>query len=104
MENRISPFLKYFSHFFHQGIAKNLEKPSIYSESLRPSGDGGAYFNDYMNWRQIEEFEELVWKSPAARIAGQLMGSATTSVAICPHNSTRIRATRVNMTPGKMQR
>ena len=64
-----------------QGIAKNLAKPSTYSESLKsPSGGGGggAYFNDYMNWREIEEFEELVWKSPAARIAGQLMGSATT--------------------------
>ena len=67
-----------------QGIEKNLEKPSIYSESLKSldgdgdGGRGGAYFNDYMNWRQIEEFEELVWKSPAARIAGQLMGSSTT--------------------------
>ena len=67
---------------FPQGIAKNLEKPSIHSESLKSpvgGGDGdGAYFNDYMNWRQIEEFEELVWKSPAARIAGQLMGSSAT--------------------------
>ena len=55
-----------------------MKRPSIYSESLKPAGGGGAYFNDYMNWRQIEEFADLVWKSPAASIAAQLMGSATT--------------------------
>ena len=56
-----------------------MKRPSIYSESLKSAGGGGgAYFNDYMNWRQIEEFEDLVWKSPAASIAAQLMGSDTT--------------------------
>ena len=60
---------------FFQGIAKNLENPSLYSESLKGEGGNGAYFNDYMNWREIDEFAALVWKSPAARIAARLMGS-----------------------------
>ena len=66
--------LMYIYDAFFQGIAKNLENPSLCSESLRDGG-GGAYFNDYMNWREIDEFAALVWKSPAARIAGRLMGS-----------------------------
>ena len=58
------------------GIKKNLAKPSIYSEKLRVSENEGAYFNDYFNWREIEEFSNLVQNSPMAETAGQLMKSS----------------------------
>lgn len=54
------------------GIAKNLRNPSQYSESLVAAGGSGAYFNDYCNWRSIEEFRDYVYNSPAKEIAGRL--------------------------------
>lgn len=58
------------------GIERNLQAPSPFGESLR-DGDGGAFFNDYCNWRRIPEFEAFVFHSPAAEIAARLMRSRT---------------------------
>ncbi|XP_067119336.1 probable phytanoyl-CoA dioxygenase [Centruroides vittatus] len=57
------------------GIEKNLLEPSKFSESLKGEGDPGNYFNDYCNWTKIPEFEDYVFNSPAAEIAGILMES-----------------------------
>ena len=57
------------------GIEKNKESPSKYSENLRAAGGPGYYFNDYCNWQNIEEFNDFVYNSPAAGIAGRLMQS-----------------------------
>ena len=35
----------------------------------------GVYFNDYFNWKNIPQFTKLVFESPAAHIASQLMES-----------------------------
>ena len=35
----------------------------------------GVYFNDYFNWKNIPQFTKLVFESPAAHIASQLMDS-----------------------------
>ncbi len=45
------------------GIAKNVESPSIFGEKLRANPTEGSYFNDYCNWRQIEEFRDYVARS-----------------------------------------
>ncbi|XP_076031766.1 uncharacterized protein LOC143019692 [Oratosquilla oratoria] len=52
-----------------RGIAKNLAKPSQYSEALRVKEGEGAYFNDYCNWSWIEEFSDYIFNSPAATVA-----------------------------------
>ena len=36
----------------------------------------GHYFNDYCNWRTIPEFRDFAFNSPAAEIAGRMMGSS----------------------------
>jgi len=54
-----------------QGVHKNLEKPSQFHEFLGPHGS--RFFNDYCNWRQIEEYADYVHNSPAAAVAAQLM-------------------------------
>ena len=57
-----------------KGIAKNLAHPSKVGERLATAGSSQSfYFNDYFNWRQIPEFREFVYKSPAGEIAGKLM-------------------------------
>ncbi|XP_013378910.1 uncharacterized protein LOC106150576 [Lingula anatina] len=57
------------------GIEKNLARSSQYSERLQAPGGTGYFFNDYFNWREIEEFKDYVYNSPAAEIAGTLMQS-----------------------------
>ena len=59
----------------HQGIEKNFSNPSKYCDWLVGQNGKGVYFNDYMNWRKISEFEKFVLHSPAAKIAGFLMQS-----------------------------
>jgi ectoine hydroxylase-related dioxygenase (phytanoyl-CoA dioxygenase family) len=36
---------------------------------------GGVYFNDYCNCKKIPEFQEYIYNSPAAELAGTLMCS-----------------------------
>jgi len=56
------------------GIDKVLVNPSQYGERLTddPDGTTGAYFNDYCNWTRIDEFQDYVYNSPAAGIAGKM--------------------------------
>ena len=62
-----------------RGIAANHKNPSEMSEWLQSEVSETFYFNDFFNWRKIPEFEEFVFKSPAAEIAGKLMKSEVTS-------------------------
>ena len=56
------------------GIAKNQRSPSKLSERITTARSAQSfYFNDYLSWRQIPEFREFVYKSPAGEIAGKLM-------------------------------
>lgn len=69
------------------GIAKNQANPSKFSERLTTEGSTRSfYFNDYFNWRQIPEFREFVYKSPAGEIAGKLMEA---EVCFCPAQGKR---------------
>lgn len=59
-----------------RGVAANMAKPGPYAaENLKP-GEGGRFFDDYCNWSRIPEFEEVIRRSPAARVAAGLMGSS----------------------------
>ena len=58
------------------GIEKNLQNPSRFAEKLKSEDGNGHYFNDYFNWFDIKEFQDIVRLSPAAEIAGQLMNTS----------------------------
>ena len=47
---------------------------SVQTFLFQTDGNTGTYFNDYCNWKKIPEFREFVEHSPAAEIAGSLMG------------------------------
>jgi len=55
------------------GVERNMAAPSadvrIYDSPT------GRHFGDYCNWDRIPEYRDFVFKSPAAQIAGELMGS-----------------------------
>ncbi|MDX1687203.1 MAG: phytanoyl-CoA dioxygenase family protein [Candidatus Promineifilaceae bacterium] len=57
------------------GIERNLAAPSEHAESLSTEESAARFFSDYCNWRDIPEFREFVYHSPAAEIVARLMGS-----------------------------
>ena len=58
------------------GVERNLRSPSEYaSENAVTEQDGGRFFDDYVNWSRIPEYEDLVRNSPAAKIAANAMQS-----------------------------
>ena len=46
------------------------------SENDVPDGEG-RFFDDYVNWRRIPEYESVARESPAAQIAAEVMCSST---------------------------
>lgn len=57
------------------GIERNLREPGTYAAENTKPGEDGRFFDDYCNWNRIPEFEEIIFKSPAAAAAGALMRS-----------------------------
>jgi ectoine hydroxylase-related dioxygenase (phytanoyl-CoA dioxygenase family) len=45
------------------------------AKEYTPKGSAGRFFGDYCNWRRIPEYEDFLRHSPAASIAGTLMGA-----------------------------
>lgn len=58
-----------------RGIDRNLAEPSPRALVASRPDDPGRFFEDFCNWDRIPEYEEFVRISPAAEIAGRLMGS-----------------------------
>ena len=58
-----------------QGLDFNIAHPGPYHREYTQAGQPGHFFGDYCNWQRIREYEEFARHSPAADIAGALMGS-----------------------------
>jgi ectoine hydroxylase-related dioxygenase (phytanoyl-CoA dioxygenase family) len=58
-----------------QGIERNMATPSDLASSASRPEDPGYFIEDFCNWQRIEEYKHFVFESPAARAAGELMGS-----------------------------
>lgn len=56
-----------------RGIRRNLDNPSPFFRDHTPAGSPGRYVFDFWSWPTVPEFEDLIFNSPAAGIAGQLM-------------------------------
>ncbi len=59
------------------GLERNLAAPEAYAFPCEsnPSGAPGRFFDSYCNWHRIPEYRDFVLGSPAAALAGQLMGA-----------------------------
>lgn len=55
------------------GVARNMAHPSQYASENAVSE--GRFFDDYVNWQRIGEFERVVRESPVAEIAARAMRS-----------------------------
>jgi ectoine hydroxylase-related dioxygenase (phytanoyl-CoA dioxygenase family) len=58
-----------------RGIERNLAEPSPRGLVASRPEDGGRFFEDFCNWARIPEYERFVRESPAAALAGELVGS-----------------------------
>jgi len=58
-----------------RGLEKNIAAPGPHRREYTGEGKPGHFFGDYCNWRRIAEYEDFARNSPAADIAGALMGS-----------------------------
>ena len=58
-----------------RGIDRNLAEPSPRALVASGPDDPGRFFEDFCNWDRIPEYEQFVRTSPAAEVAGRLMGS-----------------------------
>lgn len=57
------------------GIQRNMAEPGEYASENAVSE--GRFFDDYVNWTRIPEFERIVRDSPVAEIAASAMQSQT---------------------------
>ena len=58
-----------------RGMEANIASPGWRERSVRPADGTAFFFQDFCNWRRIPEYHRFVTESPAAAIAGRLMGS-----------------------------
>jgi ectoine hydroxylase-related dioxygenase (phytanoyl-CoA dioxygenase family) len=61
--------------WLREGVEENLRSPGRFGKRYTPEGGPGMFFGDYCNWRRIEGYRRFVAESPAAALAGRLMGS-----------------------------
>ncbi len=57
------------------GLVENCENPTNRSRVWDRDTEGRTMFWDSQAWQGIEQYRQFIFNSPAARIAGELMGS-----------------------------
>ena len=59
-----------------RGIERNFVDPGPGAMRYTPEGEPGGFYDDYCNWKRIEEYRRFAFDSPAAGLVGALMGSS----------------------------
>ena len=70
----LSGVFKDWVEVLRAGIERNIANPSD-GVRIYEGKNGARFFGDYCNWARIPEFEEFIFKSPAAAVAATLMGA-----------------------------
>ncbi len=60
-----------------RGIEQNLETPGEFAAENTGDGEQGRFFDDYCNWSRVEPFKQVIYESPVAQVAANLMASKT---------------------------
>lgn len=63
-----------------QGVERNFASPGPYTRHYTANGAPGAFRGDYCNWQRIPEYRDFLFDSPAAAIAGTLMGATAVTL------------------------
>jgi ectoine hydroxylase-related dioxygenase (phytanoyl-CoA dioxygenase family) len=62
------------------GIRKNFESPSKYFCIYEKNKDKNLFYDDYCNWKRINEYKDFLFNSPLANIASDLMISKKVNI------------------------
>lgn len=57
------------------GVERDLAEPGPLAKHYTSADAAGSFFGDYCNWQRIPEYRRFLLESPAAALAGRLMGS-----------------------------
>jgi ectoine hydroxylase-related dioxygenase (phytanoyl-CoA dioxygenase family) len=68
-------FAPHWLDVLQAGMEENLAHPGPMAKTYTPDGKPGRFFGDYCNWRRIPAYRHFLLHSPAAEIAGRLMGA-----------------------------
>jgi ectoine hydroxylase-related dioxygenase (phytanoyl-CoA dioxygenase family) len=60
-----------------QGVEKNLTSPSQWANDYTPDNSSGRFFDDYVSWQRITEFERAALHNGLPLIAGELMKTSS---------------------------
>jgi len=58
-----------------EGVQRNLKYPGKFFRDHTPEGSRGRYVFDFWTWPDIPEFRKIIFDSPLAGVAGELMRS-----------------------------
>ena len=59
------------------GVRANMESPGPWANEYTPQGSPGRFFDDYVNWQRIPEFEQIGTSGPLPKAALELMDCNT---------------------------
>ena len=59
-----------------RGVDKNFADPGPDATQYTAQGKPGGFYDDYCNWRRIDEYRDFVLHSPAGAIAGALLDTS----------------------------
>jgi len=62
------------------GFERNLKEPGPFAIENVGEGERGRFFEDYCNWQRIPEYRDFILNSPAAAIAGGIMGAGKVQI------------------------
>lgn len=62
--------------FMREAVAEALANPGPHGESYTKAGSPGGFFGDLDMWQRLPGFRRFVFESPAAEIAGRVMGAS----------------------------
>ena len=68
-------FAKEWIDALARGFEHNMAEPGPNASCFTPAGNPGGYFDDFLNWERIPEYRDFIFRSPAAKLAGELMRS-----------------------------
>lgn len=59
-----------------RGVEREMANPGPIARDYTPEGKSGRFFGSLVMWQRVPEFEDFVRRSPAAAIAGAVMGGS----------------------------
>ena len=60
-----------------QGVEANIKSPGPWANEYTPTGATGRFFDDYVNWQRIPQFEQVGNHGSVPQVALELMATQT---------------------------